>query len=321
MKTGMLNTLTNLMAHEIGIPRELEQQLKLQGQMTRPCFSGSTCHAADTIKWQNWPFPGDRPLLWKKHPLGGFLAHTPDLPGLDNWVMTYKITEWECDIRDIRALAASRSPLANFSDLDTFALNRAGWYIQDVSEAGIRDNLAWGEVRITDLDGGDWFQVDLWEGSRISLINAGGSHHFAAARWIAGRLALPTPLSGRLVIHSLNPASVNQITSDYHMVAIPGDDWEVWEAILGVEAPVVCMRMPYPAHDFLLFLFPVTDRRSTRVAALLRQYGALDVNRWLQQQLSRQAKALLSLQVLVPMLKAEKSLFVDTDVDTSGLSS
>lgn len=291
----MLNDIANAMCHEIGIPRQLQQHLEAVGSLPRPDFHRQSCYSPDQIQWQNWPSSVDRPLLWKKDPLGGFLAHTPDLPDLNSWVVADQIQGWHCDIRDIQALAASKSPLEFFSDLDTFALNRAGWCIQDVSVAGLQDNLDWHEVRITEPGGCDYFQINLWEGPRVSLCNAGGSHHFAAARWIAGKLQHSTPLTGRLVVQALNDTAIQQVCRDYRMVAIPWRDHRVWQAIQGVQAPVVRMRMPSPAHDYSLLLFPVTDRRSRRAAELLRKHGALDVNQWLEGQLACQAKAIQSL--------------------------
>jgi len=291
----VLNALANSMCHEIGIPRQLKQNLKALGRLEQPAFHKLNCCSENQVMWQNWPSFGTRPLFWKKHSLGGYCAHTPELPELDNWVLSEEIAEWQCDIRDIQALAASKSPLESFSDLDTFALNRAGWCIQDVSVAGLQENLAWEEVRITEPDRGDWLQVDLWEGPRVSLINSGGSHHFSAARWVAGRLGQPTPITGRLVIHSLNASAVNALSRKYSMVAIHSDVPHVWEAIQNAEAHVIRMYLPYPAHDYLLLMFPVDERRSLRVAELFLQYGALDVNHWLQGQLGRQAKAIHAL--------------------------
>lgn len=291
----MFNSLANSLCHEIGIPRQLKQNLKAYGRLAQPAFPMLNCCSENQIMWMNWPSYGTRPLFWKKYPLGGYCAHTPELPELDNWVLSEEIPEWQCDIRDIQALAAPKSQLEPFSDLDTFALNCAGWCIQDVSVAGLQENLAWREVRITEAGRGDWLQVDLWEGPRVSLINSGGSHHFSAARWIAGRLGQPAPITGRLVVHSLNASVVNALSRKYSMLAIHSDVSHVWDAIQNVGAHVIRLYLPYPANDYFLLLFPVDERRSQRVVALLLQYGALDVNHWLQGQLARQEKAIHAL--------------------------
>jgi hypothetical protein len=129
-----------------------------------------------------------------------------------------EITEdWECDIQDVTGLSTSKSELKDFDNLDRMAETKSRYMIEPISTDKLRENLAWGEIRILRGAGSsDFFARYLWDG-RVFLINSGGSHHFAAARYIASRLGVPVPLRGQLHTYVINELAVSSLQRDFEM--------------------------------------------------------------------------------------------------------
>ena len=183
-------------------------------------------------------------------------------------------------------LSASKSPLEDFTDLDGFAEARCRGHLDDPSPDNIARNLAHGEVRIMQPGRGDYFLFHGWDG-RICLINSGGSHHFATARYLAGVARQPVELKGMLKGYLLNPAAVNALTEVYELFAITRDPllWdELFEAMRALQATWYAGDQPRPHSKGR----PRADRRSMTVASALRQTGVPDLGSYLQLQVHRQ---------------------------------
>jgi len=54
-------------------------------------------------------------------------------------------------------------------------------------------------------------------------MNSGGSHHFAAARYIASRIKRRVPLHDRLRTYSISPLALGALLRDFDMHAISDD--------------------------------------------------------------------------------------------------
>lgn len=139
---------------------------------------------------------------------------------LKNLVHREVINSWVCDIQDVTGLSSSKSDLNEFTDLDAMVVVNSKEMIDEISVSKLRQNLAHDEIRILNRDDpSDYFQRHLWDG-RTFLMNDGGSHHFAAARYIAARIQHPVPLQGKLHAYSINPLALSSLLKDFDIFAI-----------------------------------------------------------------------------------------------------
>lgn len=202
-----------------------------------------------------------------------------------------EITEdWECDIQDITGLANSKSELKDFDSLDRMVETNSRGMIEPISMDKLRENLSWSEIRI--LHGhnpSDFFVRHLWDG-RVFLINSGGSHHFAAARYIASRLKMRVPLRGNLHTYSINAMAVASLQRDFEMFVIadlPGTYWR--EAMEGFRSSYLLLYLPrpYSYRDRHAILLPRADARSMKVATMLREAGFFDLGLYMSSLVKR----------------------------------
>lgn len=153
---------------------------------------------------------------WKqrdKHSYGSFILHRPEYAQIAQRAI---VEDWGCDITDVQGFAGSKSELRNFTSTDQMVETNSPDMIESISPAKLAENLAHREIRIIHAPGIDYFQRYAWDG-RLFLINSGGSHHFAAAKYIAARLPQAVALRGKLVTHSLNALAIASLQRDYEM--------------------------------------------------------------------------------------------------------
>ncbi|MGF6877252.1 DUF6685 family protein [Paraburkholderia sp. MM5477-R1] len=168
--------------------------------------------------------------------------------------------------------------------------------IAPCTEAKLAENLRWSEIRILrpgDNLKSDWFARYMWEGGRIFLINSGGSHHFAVAKYIAARLGKAVPLSGKLKTYRINAQMVRELCELYEMFVFPdgGAYGEFHNAMRSYRAAFGVYGMPPPYEDSDLVLLSKEDKRPARVAAALREGGAFSFNDYLRRTLADQEAA------------------------------
>lgn len=205
------------------------------------------------------------------------------------------INEWSCDITDVHGFAGSKSNLKEFTSIDAMAEARCPDWITDISAENLAQNLSHGEIRIIHAPGVDRFERNLWD-DRLFLMNAGGSHHFAAAKYIATRLPKAVPLQGELRVNKLNADAIGALQRDYEMFVIPHDRHNnphlcmaFFEALEEFRATWLWHPMPRPFEHAQAVLLPRSERRSMRVADLLRQANITDLGQHLQTLLARQS--------------------------------
>lgn len=229
-------------------------------------------------------------------PRGGYYECENPLAALTHHEV---ITGFTCDIQDVVGLAASKSDLQRFADLDALAEMSAPDLIREISEAALHRSLGHSGVRIqigaqignrTGAD--DFFACHAWDG-RLFLVNSDGSHHFAAARYIAARLGRAVPMTGALHSYHIQPEAVARLRRDYATYAVPRSDWPaIQDALESYRAPYLSTCLPDP-HDHAVVLLPRREARATRVAAVLqkadRSLGMFDLGEHLAALATRQA--------------------------------
>src|SRR5690606_26581148 len=110
-------------------------------------------------------------------------------------------------------------------------------------------NLAHDEIRIIHReDPSDYFRTYTWDG-RLFLINGGGSHHFAAAKYIAKRLHIEVPITGKLLVKSINNIEIQSLCNEFDMF-VANDESEMMNGFREVmrlyQATWLSLFMPRP---------------------------------------------------------------------------
>lgn len=198
--------------------------------------------------------------------------------------------DWTCDISDLHGFSASKSELRDFESTDRMVETNSREMISEISLQKLNENLAHPEIRIIHSPDIDYFTRYRWDG-RLWLMNSGGSHHTAAAKYIAARLRHRVPLTGKLYTYALHAPAIASLCNDYRIFVI-NDDGEIHNAFLkamrAFRATWLWHSMPRQYDDAKAILLPRNERRSMRVADALDAAGIVDLGKHLQKLASRQ---------------------------------
>lgn len=203
-----------------------------------------------------------------------------------------EITEgWSCDITEIDGFSSSKSDLQKFAHTDQMVEANSREMINEISQEKLTRNLAHKEIRILhDPDSSDHFVRYRWD-DRLWLMNDGGSHHMAAAKYIASRLDQPVKLTGKLHTYSLNAVAIASLRREFEMFAISNDSGfanAFFDAMRAVKATWLWHPMPRPLERTRAILLPKAEARSMRVAEALHKAGVADLGAHLSALADRQ---------------------------------
>lgn len=289
MSTSLLHSLVDSVQEDFGFPAGLARSLKQQ-PWERVELSGSkqSINIDDLPQWhqlarQDASMAQGFVKGWRSQ--NGFYSSEDTLiPALNSVGLRVEHQDWECDISAVEGLAASRHGLSQFETLEDLVTQNAPHLIAQVTEEALAENLAHSGVRIVnDPKTSDCFVTHSWD-RRVFLSNAGGSHHFAAAQYIAKRLGKKVPLSGRRVHYLLNHSAVRQIYSEYELFAFSFDGTfggPFFDGMNDLRATWSHFALPSPFENHIAVLLPRGERRSARVAKLMHEAGATDLGRYL----------------------------------------
>jgi hypothetical protein len=222
-------------------------------------------------------------LVWKmrnKYDYGSFTLHRPEYEQISHHEST---AHWTCDITDVQGFAASKSELRIFASTDKMVETNSRDMIDTITHEKLAKNLAHSEIRIIHAPGSDHFARYLWD-DRLFLINSGGSHHFAAAKYIAARLSEPVVLSGKLSTYSLNALAIASLRRDFEMFALSDETTisrDFHNAMTALKATWLWHHLPRPFDNARAILLPKSEARSMRAATLLRRAGVTDLGKHL----------------------------------------
>ena len=277
------------LGHPVSLERLLLGRPDISVQLLPPPASIA---ASSVVRWDrigvappsHWPRRRLGELSgWRDHGSGhysSFTLYRPEYADIGQCTITH---DWSCDISEVHGFAASKSELREFSSTDAMVERNSRDMIDTIAEAKLTENLAHDEIRIihAPAGGGDYFERNAWDAGRVFLINGGGSHHFAAAKYIATRLQRRVPLRGRLNSYSLNSGAVASLCRDFDMFVVRDDDAGLAlafaDAMRQFRATWLWHHMPRPYDGTRAVLLPRAERRSVRVAALLREGGVADL--------------------------------------------
>jgi hypothetical protein len=202
------------------------------------------------------------------------------------------IDDFQIDIEYIKGLSSSKSELSPFESLDKFVEINSPEMISNIDEDGLHKNLSHDKNVANDM------VCYLWDG-RIMLENNGGSHHFAAARYIASRLNKKIPVKGILRVHALREAIVRQLQEKYYMFAIGAVDIDIemytnksfngFTAMMkSYEATYFYINLPNQSNNTKLLFLPKDNKASVKTANLLADKDFFNMNDYFDDILSRQ---------------------------------
>lgn len=203
---------------------------------------------------------------------------------------------WSVDLTGIDGFAASKSDLYAFTSTDEMVESNSREMIREITPQGLARNLAHSDISIIHKPGStDHFARYLWDG-RLWLQNSGGSHHTAAAKYIAVRLGQPVTLKGLLRTYSINKLAITSLRRDFEMFVINDNDPLVanafFQAMQSFRATWLWHVLPRPYPEGIkAILLPRCEGRSMRVAGELHKAGFTDLGAHLSCLADKQTQA------------------------------
>lgn len=283
----MLNRVTNYLLDNAGVPSTVSQAIKSNPHLlAQPEPTKFSIDANSIPRWHE--FGEDHRCRsavngWSAD--GGFYeGRRLDLPALRHIGYEARQNYWVCEIQDVAGLSASKSKLSTFTSLDEMAKTNSPEMVEPVTKEKLEQNLAHREIRILRDNSPDFFVQYLWD-KRVFLVNAGGSHHFAAARYIAGCLDIPVPLSGVLVQRGIKKDVTSTLCQDFDMFLISSEPMAFGafhDGMRKVAASYYLLSLPAGfCSDARAILLPKDEKRSVNVAKVMREAGAFDLGLYL----------------------------------------
>jgi hypothetical protein len=291
---SLLNSIIDGVRESFGQPVTLQRALAQHPQMCAQLTPQAPCIDAESVvQWHELGKPS--PFRWPRRECGdlrgwkgttghdyrSFNINRPEYAQLGHLEI---IDNWTCDISQLHGFAASKSDLRKFTTTDAMVAMNSQEMISEISHAKLAKNLAHDEIRILHRDKpNDHFALYQWDG-RLWLMNSGGSHHLASAKYIAARLGVAVPLRAKLYIYSLNPAAIESLRRDFELFVVSADPAAsnaFHDAMRAFCATWLWHDMPRPYDDMRAILLPKSELRAMRVAEELRKVGVFDLGAFL----------------------------------------
>ncbi|NRD34630.1 hypothetical protein HQQ92_23220 [Shewanella sp. DC2-4] len=289
----MFSTIVRFIQDILGFPASLKDFLAVNPKLGYSLDTPRTVCSDSVTCWHEWKPAGWDSQVgelrgWRKTQ-DSYQGFSICVPALVNLTKHQQSEMWKCDIRQVEAICNSKSPLNVFKELDSFAFARCKGYLDDVSLEQIYHNLAHNEVRIMQHGRGDFFKYHYWD-NRVCLINCGGSHHFATARYLAGILGQPVQLCGSLHAYSLNPTAVKELTEQFKLFSV--DNTLLWDELFEIfnriQVTWFVGELPHPHNENCVLMFPRNNRHSMRIANILSDAGIPNLGKYLMNLLIQQ---------------------------------
>ena len=315
MWNGIRGTLRSLIADVAGTPFALRELLATGVHKPRlEAPERSTAESA-VVKWHDWSShsafewprraPGElRGWSKRRDVYASQLLRMPEMASIG---AIYVHSKHTVDLREIDGFAASKSDLHEHRTVEEFAERRCPDWIADVSHAQLQKMLSHDEIRVLHAEHHtDHFSQYGWDG-RVFLSNAGGSHHTAAAQYVAKRLQADVPLHAPLRVYTLNEGAVCALIDRYELFSVPDESsfqCAFHDALESIRATYFWHSMPAPYHDQRAILLPRDNARSMAVAKEMRSAGVADLGCHLGELLERQQELRLTRKLRLPSGRA-----------------
>lgn len=271
--------------HDLGVPYRLRHVLASapeapSGPLTPP---RSIDGHASVVRWNELgsTFRESGHLIGWHYRRGAYLGMERHRPEYARMELMEEQEDWVCDLAQVDGFSASKSTLRDFTSTDQLVEVRSREMIDRIDAAKLAENLAHPEIRILNrARTSDHFYRFAWDG-RLFLANAGGSHHLAAAKYIATRMGHKVELRGTLRTYALNEDAVQSLCGDYEMLVMP-DSAALWndtyDALHALRATWYHHPLPRHAGKGSVVLLPRSERRSMAAARDLHRAGWSSLN-------------------------------------------
>jgi len=139
------------------------------------------------------------------------------------------IENFETDISKVEGLMASKdkSDFHKFKNLDQFVEKTRPNLIDPIDMANLVSNLNHERSPVDENDLNldlEKLQIYSWQ-NRLYWTNRGGSHHFAAAQYIAKKMDVPVKVTGRLEIKYFDSNAVTNFNKTFDAFMVPTDHY------------------------------------------------------------------------------------------------
>lgn len=213
-----------------------------------------------------------------------YTSFTAPCPALASLVRHTTVDAWSCDLQDVHGFAASKSKLEAFASMDEMVMTNSREMISDVSVDGLRKNLRHDEIGILRARPTDWLQVCQWD-KRMYVVNDGGSHHLAAAKYIAARIGAAVPLRASLHYYSIDPDAVALLRGEYDIYLVsekPALLNAFSEAMQSYGATWLWHDLPQPYQGARAVFLPRAEGSSMQVSQAFREAGFAELGQHLE---------------------------------------
>lgn len=280
---------------EFGHPSSLVKLITEEPALNKPLVEYEKgISSAEVVKWHefgNLSYERNRPCKGSLNGYGHCLGANRNYGGVSlrreellNLGTTLEVERWECDIQDVDGFSASKSELRLFKSMDAMVEKNSREMIDEITPEKLTENLAWDEIRIISRVDHDFFQSWSWDG-RVFLMNSGGSHHFAASKYIAKRLNIKVPLSGRYRVHGINQVALESLTRDFEIFVMSSHHRHLMgfhKAMRSFKATYYWKDLPRPYTDQCAVFLPKAEKRSAKVAEILNASAFHDLGLYLK---------------------------------------
>lgn len=246
-----------------------------------------TAHADSVVPWHDWPHADLVGVGWEQTQ-AGYTSRRHAFPQVHALIIRTDRGVETFDLRDVATLSASKGNLQDHADLDAFATKEAGHFLTDLSLEGLDKNLDHSQVRIgragRNPTGSDHWAVYQWDRRRPHLVNGGGSHHLAAARYIARKLGTPVGVSAPSIHYQVDATQASALLRSFHLFAVGKDTYQdLHEPFQAGAVPYTSTGLPGDKVEGGRVIFLArTDQKASQAAQLLKDHGALDVGELLK---------------------------------------
>jgi len=274
-----------------GFKTELHKGLKKISELNKEMIleAPSIC-IGQVVRWDGMFRYLPNIVEWKCG-YSGYHAYPLENHDLLNLVVEEYVKGWSCEIQEVTGLSASKSKLHAFESLDAMIKQNSQELIDPVTNEKLQENLAWEKIpRLlqpnNEFDDIDFIKFD-WS-NRLYLSNSGGSHHFAAARYLARKLGVKIKLYGILKKYKFNKEIIIRLDREYDIFIIPDIPASIFisEKLRDWQAEFIEGSIEIPCEinhiSGRIILLKTNSYINSIISKTLENYNVLKLNQYLQ---------------------------------------
>ena len=235
-----------------------------------------------------WEFFNERCIKWRYRKYEGRVASSFNnefLPMLNNLHSSTMIPNWSCEIQTITNISSSKSLLSEFTNLNEIVIQDSQDLISEITLENLSKNMSHYDSQIFHKTN-EMVSCESWS-KTFTWHNTGGSHHFAAARYIAGKLGEKVPLRAKLELTFIDEEKFHHLFSQYEIFMISNRETEqyqlLFETLLNSKIPFITAPIDSYFSDnkdyssLKLLAFYRTDSGSQPVISCFKRSSALNL--------------------------------------------